>query len=340
MPQEELATTYRLLERWTDFWLTARRVPGHDLAHYQHGNDSGWDNATTFIPERVVETADLASFLVLQMRTLARLATDLHLSGEATHWTRTADHMREAMLTQLWHDDRFITRSASGDDAWGSRAACWTSCRSCSARNCPATSRTRLAAKIKTHLTEYGLATELPTSPHYQDDGYRRGPIWAPSTILIEDGLRRAGQTVLADEVSARFRALCEKSGFAENFDARTGAGPATAPTPGPPAPTSSLPPPTYAAPPEAARISLPWPSARPPLLNRWRVSHPGRRLHTPDLSVRPQPTGSANAIDPAARARRRGHTRAEPQPKVSTRARACARRLVRGFGVAEKGGL
>ena len=46
-----------------------------------------------------------------------------------------------------------------------------------------------------------------------------------PATVLIEDGLRRAGHTALADDISARFRALCETSGFAENFDALTGAG-------------------------------------------------------------------------------------------------------------------
>ncbi|HEY5049865.1 MAG TPA: hypothetical protein VII50_03125, partial [Acidothermaceae bacterium] len=50
-------------------------------------------------------------------------------------------------------------------------------------------------------------------------------PIWAPSTILIEDGLRRSGFVALADEISGRFRALCEQSGFAENFDAETGTG-------------------------------------------------------------------------------------------------------------------
>ncbi len=43
--------------------------------------------------------------------------------------------------------------------------------------------------------------------------------------VLIEDGLRRAGRCRPADEVSARFRRLCEASGFAENFDARTGEG-------------------------------------------------------------------------------------------------------------------
>ena len=62
-------------------------------------------------------------------------------------------------------------------------------------------------------------------SPHYAADGYWRGPIWAPSTVLIEDGLRAAGHIDLADDISDRFRALCEKSGFAENFDALTGAG-------------------------------------------------------------------------------------------------------------------
>jgi glycogen debranching enzyme len=82
-----------------------------------------------------------------------------------------------------------------------------------------------LADHIKAHLTPYGLATELPASPHYLADGYWRGPIWAPATVLIEDGLRRAGHERLADDISARFRALCETHGFAENFDALTGKG-------------------------------------------------------------------------------------------------------------------
>jgi glycogen debranching enzyme len=89
----------------------------------------------------------------------------------------------------------------------------------------PAQLRETLAERIRSHLTAFGPATELPTSPQYEADGYWRGPIWAPATVLIEDGLRRAGHTELADEISARFRMLCERSGFAENFDAHTGAG-------------------------------------------------------------------------------------------------------------------
>ncbi|MDF2665716.1 MAG: glycogen debranching enzyme, partial [Microbacterium sp.] len=82
-----------------------------------------------------------------------------------------------------------------------------------------------LAARIAAHLTPWGPATQLVETPEYEDDGYWRGPIWAPSTMLIEEGLRRGGHAELADTINERFRALCEKSGFAENFDARTGAG-------------------------------------------------------------------------------------------------------------------
>ncbi|WP_423739437.1 MGH1-like glycoside hydrolase domain-containing protein [Cryobacterium zongtaii] len=65
----------------------------------------------------------------------------------------------------------------------------------------------------------------MTDSAEYEADGYWRGPIWAPSTAIIEDGLRRAGQVGLADLISERFRGLCERSGFAENFDALTGEG-------------------------------------------------------------------------------------------------------------------
>ncbi len=215
---------YRRLERWTSFWLTSRRVPGHELAHYQHGNDSGWDNATTFDPQRVVETADLASFLVLQMRELARLAARLGRADASAHWGRAADRMREALLAELWTGERFLVRDARSRRTWTS-SSLLELMPIVLGDELPEPVRASLVSGIEAHLTTFGLATEPPTSPHYQDDGYWRGPIWAPSTVLIEDGLRRSGYQGLANEISARFRALCEKSGFAENFDARSGAG-------------------------------------------------------------------------------------------------------------------
>ncbi|MBV7695713.1 amylo-alpha-1,6-glucosidase [Streptomyces sp. TRM70350] len=220
----QLAETYDRLKRWTDFWLTARRAPGAALPHYQHGNDSGWDNATTFDPERVVVTADLAAFLVLQLRELAELAEHLDRPDEARQWTRAAGTTQAAVLDHLWTGDRFVARGVAGGDTWHT-SSLLDLMPIVLGEHLPDDVSGVLAARVEAHLTPHGLATELPTSPHYLPDGYWRGPIWAPATVLIEDGLRRSGHHRLADEISARFRALCETHGFAENFDALTGTG-------------------------------------------------------------------------------------------------------------------
>lgn len=220
----DLREVYRQMAAWTRFWLEHRRAPGSPLPYYQHGNDSGWDNATCFDPERVIESADLAAFLILQLHELAALADSLDLAGEAATWRQTAEDMRASMIGHLWTGEQFLSRGASSRKAWTSSSLLNLMPIVLAGDLEPAIS-SKLAEGIRAHLTEYGLATELPSSPHYLPDGYWRGPIWAPSTILIEDGLRRAGHKDLADDISARFRSLCEKSGFAENFDAHTGAG-------------------------------------------------------------------------------------------------------------------
>jgi hypothetical protein len=190
----EIVAAYRKLAAWTGFWLTERRVPGSTLAHYQHGNDSGWDNATTFDAERVIQTPDLAAFLVLQMGELADLARRLGDPRAAEGWDRQAGEMRTALLEQLWSGGRFVARSPVSGETW-STSSLLHLMPIVLGEQLPAEISGALADRIRQHLTPHGLATELPTSMHYAADGYWRGPIWAPATVLIEDGLRRAGHT-------------------------------------------------------------------------------------------------------------------------------------------------
>lgn len=221
---DDLAACYVALCRWTQYWTDHRTAPGQVLPAYSHGNDSGWDNATVFDDARVVCTGDLAALLALQMRVLGDVATRLSLAEQARAWRQRADELQAAMLRELWDGQRFLPRSP------------WTGVRSHSrslltlvpvvlGADLPEDVVAALADGVREHLTGHGLATEPVDSPHYRSDGYWRGPVWAPSTVLVEDGLRRAGQVELADTVSARFRLLCETHGFAENFDAVSGAG-------------------------------------------------------------------------------------------------------------------
>ena len=218
-----LREVYDALSRWTDFWLTSRRVPGRTLPHYQHGNDSGWDNATTFDEDRVVEAPDLAAFLVVQLDVLAGLATELGLPGAAER-AAERDALSAALVAELWTGSSFVARNPVTGRA-GTATSLLPHLALLAAHHLPSAVVDAVADSVEAFLTEWGPATELPTSPQYEADGYWRGPIWAPSTVLLVDGLRRAGRDALADEVSARFRRLCEAHGFAENFDALTGEG-------------------------------------------------------------------------------------------------------------------
>ncbi|GGU28200.1 amylo-alpha-1,6-glucosidase [Lentzea flava] len=219
LPDPELA--YRRLSAWTSFWLDRRRAPGRPLPYYEHGNDSGWDNSTVFGEERLVESADLAAFLVLQMKELAVLGAEI---GDGTPWGERADEMLSALLEELWDGTRFVSRGVTSGKLRAT-ASLLDLMPVVLGEHLPREIFDRLCDGIAEHLTDVGPATELPSSPFYEADGYWRGPVWAPATVLIEDGLRRGGAVDLAGEVSARFRATCEKSGFAENFDALTGQG-------------------------------------------------------------------------------------------------------------------
>ncbi len=218
----QLRLVYDHLARWTRFWLDQRRAPGHVLPHYQHGNDSGWDNATVFDAARLIESPDLAGFLLLQLDVLARLADELGEDGAL--WRNEEEAIGAALVAELWTGEGFVARDVR-EGAPVARTSLLPHLVIAAGDRLEPAVANAVADAIRAHLTDWGPATERPDSAEYADDGYWRGPIWAPSTMLVEDGLRRAGHGQLADEVSRRFRRLCEKSGFAENFDARTGEG-------------------------------------------------------------------------------------------------------------------
>ena len=138
----------------------------------------------------------------------------------------SADQLQAARLVPLAADGRPLVRMAYTGETFATdsllpRLAVLLCPR------LPARLRAPLIADLESDkfLTEWGYATESPASPHYQSDGYWLGSIWAPTTMFLCDGLRGCGREDLARDVARRFCRLCDKSGFAECFDALTGAG-------------------------------------------------------------------------------------------------------------------
>jgi glycogen debranching enzyme len=192
------------------------------LPYYLHGNDSGWDNSTMFASGVPLVAPDLAALLVVQMNVLADLAGEMDKGDEAAQWKARAGFLLEALIDELWCGDHFVARLAND----GTTVECdslipWLPI--ILGMRLPEDIRVALRNGIESHLTEWGLATEKVDSPKYREDGYWRGPIWAPSTYIAVTGLDRSGFSDLADTISERFCRLCARSGFAENFNALTG---------------------------------------------------------------------------------------------------------------------
>jgi glycogen debranching enzyme len=224
---ERLAEIYEPLCRWTRWWFDARDDDHDGIPQYNHGNDSGWDNATVFAARPPTEAPDLAAYLILQMDALARVSRRLGKEQEASRWQSQAGDLLDRLLSHSWRGDRFVAPRSGDHEVFES---------DCLLPFVPIVLGERLPGHVRAalieglsqkdrFLTEHGLATESVSSPFYEPDGYWRGPIWAPSTMLFVDGLARAGATDLACDLAHRFCRMAARAGMAENYDAITGEG-------------------------------------------------------------------------------------------------------------------
>jgi putative isomerase len=224
---QRLEEIYAPLCRWTDWWLDCRDADGDGIPQYHHGNDSGWDNCTAFEVGPPVESADLSAYLIIQMDVLAEVARLMGREDEALSWQRRADALLERLLAHSWRGDRFVA-PRSGDHAVFESDTLFHFLPLVLGERLPVTVREHLVAGLKEpgrFLTTYGLATESVRSPLYQPDGYWRGPIWAPSTLILIDGLAACGEHILAKDLARSFCDMAARSGMAENYDALRGEG-------------------------------------------------------------------------------------------------------------------
>lgn len=227
LSREQKETAYQKLSAWTQWWFCCRDQDRDGICEYHHGNDSGWDNSTLFRESPLVEAPDLSAFLVLQMEQLSRLACELGREQEGAEWSRRAGELLEKMDGHFFQEDGSVVARHSG-----SHQAIFTD----SLQLClPVILGNRLPQKMKDWLVSrlkeprfsggWGFATEADDSPFYQPDGYWRGPVWAPSTMILIDGLRQCGEGEFADQMAEKFCQMVASSGFAENFDPHTGEG-------------------------------------------------------------------------------------------------------------------
>jgi len=174
-----------------------------------------------------VESPDLSAYLVIQMDVLSEIAGVLGKERDARRWKKRADTLLAKLISHSWRDGRFVAPiSGRHDVAEGDCLLPFVPI--VLGKRLPKEQRKALVAGILQEgrfLTEFGLTTESPSSQQFDPNGYWRGPIWAPSTLLIVDGLVALGERGTARQISKRFCDMVLAEGMAENFHPKTGKG-------------------------------------------------------------------------------------------------------------------
>jgi hypothetical protein len=226
----QLEDVYPRLAKWTEFWFTRRDTDHNGFPEFggEHsGWDSGWDNATVLgNPKTKYETPELQAYLVLQMKALARVARQLERPAEATAWDLRADTHLKGLMSRFWDGRHFLVHPLGGKVIPEPTSLLNLMPLVLGEHLDKAVFDTMADELERRFLTPFGPATEDPTSRLYKADGYWRGPVWAPATYLLVDGLRRGGREDLAREIARRFCDLvAHAGGHYENYDALTGEG-------------------------------------------------------------------------------------------------------------------
>jgi glycogen debranching enzyme len=222
--EKRMHAAYTYFSNWID-WITKYRTwPRDTLPYYHHGFDGGWDNSSIFDQGVPVITPDQPAYLILMMEVMSDLAMKLNRKDDAVMWQERADTMQQAFLQELWKEDHFIGLRKPLNEIveCESLLICMPMVLG---KRLPKTVQQHLIMRIREHLTQHGLATEKLDSPNYMEGGYWRGPIWAPSTMLITHGLEVIGEQELANTLKNAFCKMCQQQGFYENFDPISGAG-------------------------------------------------------------------------------------------------------------------
>ena len=114
---EEIADFYPKLARWAD-WFAKYRTDGVDgLPHYEHPDESGMEDGSTFREFNCMVTPDLPAYLVLLFEELGEMAEQLNMDPSVKEgWLKKAADIQALLIEKLWDGERFVSHTLEGKE--------------------------------------------------------------------------------------------------------------------------------------------------------------------------------------------------------------------------------
>lgn len=222
----QLLKLYEGLSKWVYWWMSYRDTDNDGIVQYDTADESGWDDSSFFKMGGPTAAPDLATYLILAMEHLAKLAKRLGKTYEMRQWQKAADEMLEKTLTFFWNGETFTSRVSGTLE--------WVDCGTIMAfiplllgkKRLPKEYIEKMTAALSREgdwLTPFGLAGEKLSSDHYHETGWSAGPILAPAQLLVVLGLRACGEDKLARDIALRYCRALVRANFPMVINPKTG---------------------------------------------------------------------------------------------------------------------
>ena len=208
VPRDKLEYLYEGYARWAD-WFPAWRDDDEDgVYQYDHGDDSGNDDAAVFKYSLQMELPDLNAFVALLCEKLGDIARILG-RGEAVAegWYRRSKQLIDAMIRDLWNGERFVAHVSGTHRVVDNTSIMFYRPLVLGSR-LPQEILDKMAADLSEeggYLTPYGLNAERITSVEFNKTSFGNGGIPASENLLIATGLYDSGKVDLAKKIAKRY---------------------------------------------------------------------------------------------------------------------------------------
>ncbi|SHO51175.1 amylo-alpha-1,6-glucosidase [Anaerocolumna xylanovorans] len=224
--KERITESYESFKKVAEYWVNCRIKQEGALPEYNHGNDSGWDNASVFHQGVPVEAPDLTAYLIRQMDILSGMAAELGKEEDKNYFKETADRLFDTLMKRLYNGRKFIARSVTTGQPITQGDSLLLYLPVVIGYRLPGEILDRMVLDLEERFEAvYGLCTESLASPFYKEGGYWLGPVWAPVTYIMLDALRENGYEEFARRLAEKFVKLARIGLMAENYDPVNGKG-------------------------------------------------------------------------------------------------------------------
>ena len=225
--RKQLDELYEKISRYTWYFLNYCDSDQNGLCEYMHGVDACNDDDIIFAADNGVTSPDLSTYMILQMDTLAKIATKLGRWREASMWEKLSAKMVNTLVETLFDPKThlpFALNTYTKKRIDGATPLLFTPLML--GKRLPKECRDAIIHELKTkkYITPYGLASEAIDSPTYEANGFFRGPIWWTQTLSTVDGLYKCGEPKLARQLAKAYMDLYKNTEkMAECYNAETG---------------------------------------------------------------------------------------------------------------------